>query len=350
VIRGNEDFKIDFSPAKLKAGFGPEVIWTLNVLSDVAMKHSSQQLNEQKGSRSKNTTSSVVVIKGLTTTEPLEDGDEASNEDDDDLEINFDEALFEDEEEEQVTLEGEDSFQSIHSRFHTKNKTFSETSLTQNRDILMSKTEDSSWKREVERVLPQLKVVVRSSDVKTDWRMRLNHFRSSKRDLEKEMEMSNEKLGRLMKEISQNMDKVVSREKYLQQQFEPLLSEYSGLQSRRNVLLDSYETASAGISQKSRVLSSISDELESIKSEMEERGSSMTDGTPLVSLRKALQKIKTEVTTIDVRIGVATHTILEANLKDSLLQNYIQRGRMVGIGGGHEHQDSSPLDSHRHLF
>ena len=54
---------------------------------------------------------------------------------------------------------------------------------------------------------------------------------------------------------------------------------------------------------------------------MEERGSSMTDGTPLVNIRKTLARMKQEVVTMDVRIGVVQHTLVQAKLKDkSLMQ------------------------------
>ncbi len=46
---------------------------------------------------------------------------------------------------------------------------------------------------------------------------------------------------------------------------------------------------------RSRLLSQIADELEAVKAEMEERGSSMTDGAPLVNIRKTLARMKQEV-------------------------------------------------------
>ena len=64
------------------------------------------------------------------------------------------------------------------------------------------------------------------------------------------------------------------------------------------------------------MLAQISDELEAVKSEMEERGSSMTDGTPLVNIRKTLGRLKQEIINMDVRIGVVEHTLLQAKLKD----------------------------------
>ena len=44
--------------------------------------------------------------------------------------------------------------------------------------------------------------------------------------------------------------------------------------------------------------------------------SSMTDGTPLVNIRKTLSRLKQEVVNMDVRIGVVEHTLLQARMKD----------------------------------
>ncbi len=48
---------------------------------------------------------------------------------------------------------------------------------------------------------------------------------------------------------------------------------------------EQYKSVSGGVTERSRLLSQITDDLESVKSEMEERGTSMTDGSPLVNIR-----------------------------------------------------------------
>ena len=73
---------------------------------------------------------------------------------------------------------------------------------------------------------------------------------------------------------------------------------------------------SGGVTERSRTLSQIADELEAVKAEMEERGSSMTDGAPLVNIRKTLARMKQEVMVMDVRVGVVEHSLLQAKLKD----------------------------------
>ena len=42
-------------------------------------------------------------------------------------------------------------------------------------------------------------------------------------------------------------------------------------------------------------VSQITDDIEAIKAEMEERGSSMTDGSPLVGIRRNLARVRGEV-------------------------------------------------------
>ena len=68
--------------------------------------------------------------------------------------------------------------------------------------------------------------------------------------------------------------------------------------------------------ERSRLLSNITDELEMVKNEMEDRGSSMTDGSPLVNIRKNLARVKQELLGMDVRIGVLEHTVMQARLRD----------------------------------
>ena len=51
------------------------------------------------------------------------------------------------------------------------------------------------------------------------------------------------------------------------------------------------------------MLGDISEELDSIKSQSDERGESMTDTGPLVRLKDAMKKIKKEIKEMDLRIG-----------------------------------------------
>ena len=56
------------------------------------------------------------------------------------------------------------------------------------------------------------------------------------------------------------------------------------------------------------VHSQVTEELEGVKAEMDEKGTSMTDAGPLVRVKQALTRLKTECTQMDIRIGVVSKT------------------------------------------
>ena len=50
--------------------------------------------------------------------------------------------------------------------------------------------------------------------------------------------------------------------------------------------------------------SQVTEELERVKAEMDEKGTSMTDAGPLVRIKQSLTRLKAESTQMEVRIGV----------------------------------------------
>ena len=74
----------------------------------------------------------------------------------------------------------------------------------------------------------------------------------------------------------------------------------------------------------------VTEDLERVKSEMEDRGSSMTDGAPLVKIKQALINIKKDITQMDIRTGVLEHHLMQARLKDKS-NNAHSSGIEVGV-------------------
>ena len=56
----------------------------------------------------------------------------------------------------------------------------------------------------------------------------------------------------------------------------------------------------------SRELAQVTDELEGVKAEMDEKGTSMTDAGPLVKIKQGLTRLKNESIEMQVRIGVVS--------------------------------------------
>nr|CAD7199744.1 unnamed protein product [Timema douglasi] len=181
-------------------------------------------------------------------------------------------------------------------------------------EILESNTNFENWKLELERVIPQLKVTVKTDS--RDWRSRLDQMQQHREGIDGALVTARAQLDKLHTDISQTLEKMSSREKYLNTQLETYLVQYRSLQDDFSRVSTQYRQVSGGVTERSRTLAHVTEELESIKQEMEEWGTSMTDRTPLVNVKKCLSRMKEEVKLMDVRVGVLEHSLLQARLKD----------------------------------
>jgi estrogen-related receptor beta like 1 len=62
-------------------------------------------------------------------------------------------------------------------------------------------------------------------------------------------------------------------------------------------------------------LSKASEELDIVKSRMDDLGNGMTDSKPLVSIKQGLIKLKMEIKHMDLRTGIIEHSLLHAKMK-----------------------------------
>ncbi|XP_063848886.1 intraflagellar transport protein 57 homolog isoform X2 [Scylla paramamosain] len=283
---------VDFPPSKLKAGCGEHAIFVLDRLADFALKNSN------------------FVWKKPTY--PVEDtgGDGGEVEDESELTLDKVEEEMMAEYEEQEEEEEENILHMNDLKDLNKQK----EGEAWPEEILHSTTTQEEWKLELERVLPQLKVTIRSDT--RDWRSHIEQMHEHREKINETLTFTDKQLDSLHSEITRSLEKIGSREKYLNSQLEPLLLEYRNLQNVAAESREQYRQASGKLVEKSHELAQISDELDRVKHEMEERGSSMTDGTPLVNVRKALTRVRQEITAMDVRIGVVEQKLLQAKLKD----------------------------------
>lgn len=177
--------------------------------------------------------------------------------------------------------DGSDDENIFHVRdFEVKEK-LQKQELTENID-------QEAWKLELEKVLPQLKVTIRNDN--RDWRGRLDQMKNYKNSIESSMDIVKTQMEKLHKEISSSLEKVQSRERYLNKELEPILNEYRVLQDQLFKVKDTYKSISGGVADRNRQLSILNDRLETVKQQMEERGSSMTDGSTIqqISIKSLL--------------------------------------------------------------
>ncbi|ELR45764.1 Intraflagellar transport protein 57-like protein [Bos mutus] len=279
----------DFPPSKLKSGYGEHVCYVLDCLAEEALKY--------------------IGFTWKRPAYPVEELEEETvAEDDAELTLNkVDEEFVEEE------TDNEENFIDLNVlKAQTYRLDMNESAKQE--DILESTTDAAEWSLEVERVLPQLKVTIRTDN--KDWRIHVDQMHQHKSGIESALKETKGFLDRLHNEISRTLEKIGSREKYINNQLEHLVQEYRAAQAQLSEARERYQQGNGGVTERTRILSEVTEELEKVKQEMEEKGSSMTDGAPLVKIKQSLTKLKQETVQMDIRIGVVEHTLLQSKLKE----------------------------------
>ncbi|XP_065843403.1 intraflagellar transport protein 57 homolog [Oscarella lobularis] len=199
-------------------------------------------------------------------------------------------------------------------------------------DVLVSTRDAVEWRLEVERVLPLLKVRVRGGALEDkDWRSRVERMGVHRADIERAMSETRGQLDRLHAEITRALDKIASREKYINQQLERQIEEYRVAQDKLADAQQRYKGSSGSVTELSKILSDVTEELEMVKAKMDERGTSMTDSGPLVRIKQSLQRLKAENVQMDLRMGVLEHGLNAAKMRS---RDEMQRDMNAPVGGG----------------
>lgn len=181
-------------------------------------------------------------------------------------------------------------------------------------DSALEATVDTQeWRLEVERVLPSLKIHVRQDN--RDWRGHYEQMHVHSDGITAALSETKGYLDKLHQEITKTLEKIGSREKYINNQLEHHIQEFRKCQDELAEVKEKYSHGSGGVTTLARELAQVSEELETVKAEMDQRGTSMTDAAPLVKIKQSLTKLKAESTQMEIRLGVVEHTLLEANLK-----------------------------------
>ncbi|KAI4463611.1 ift57/hippi [Holotrichia oblita] len=278
---------VDFPPNKLKQGVGEHVTYILNCLAEKAIER-----------------------MGFTLKKPM-----VQVEQDDESEIIEDESeiVLDRVEEEMLAYYSDESDDD---NIFNLNDSQVNKVLPAN-EAQTANIDQENWYLEMERVLPKLKVTIRTDT--RDWRSNLEQMKQYEVTINQCFGGAKYQLEKLQKDISHTLEKISNREKYLNRELEPVLAEYRTLQDQLSKIKDVYQNISGGVTERTRELAKLTERLETVKQEMEQRGSSMTDGTPLVNIKRAISKIKSEIVEMDVRIGVLQCLLLQIKIRDKKL-------------------------------
>lgn len=276
----------DFSASKLKQGYGEEVCSVLNSCAQTALKATRWAWQKPAFAGDDYQEDTTVDEDLEVTTEKV--AEEVIEDEVDDDDENF------------ITAE-------------TVNRPTAKGETARNDELLEPTVDTSAWRLEVERVLPQLKIIIKP-DAK-DWRQHLETMQEHEKTMAESFTSTKGQLDKLQGEIARTLEKIESRDKYINTQLESIIHEYRTQQDTLTGHSNRYKQASTGVTDLTKELAKLTDELETIKQQTEERGASITDSAPVVKIKQSLTKIKAEISQMDLRIGVLQHTLLMSKVR-----------------------------------
>lgn len=183
--------------------------------------------------------------------------------------------------------------------------------------ILQSKIDPNLWKVELERVAPKLRILV-NADAK-DWRSHLEEVHDHKKKISSSWPESKSVLERLRGDLNTSLDKLITREKFLNEQYEHLISQYRASRTQLTEVQETYNKRTESISDRNNELHRIKEQLEDMKHLMDEKGTNISDATPVVRIKNAIKKLSEELQEMEVRIGVVSNTLLGLSMKNKRL-------------------------------
>ncbi|CAB3366944.1 Hypothetical predicted protein [Cloeon dipterum] len=292
---------IDFPPSKLKQGVGEQATFVLSNLCDQAIKVSRFEFKKP------------YVIEDDVVEEEVHEGD---------IELILEKVESEmmadylsDDENDEELIKVDDLSRNVNrgSRTYYNQENVAKPNLSV-----------ESWKLELERVLPQLKVVVKTDS--REWRSHLEQMKQFKNTISGASSGIQGQLESFHKHVGQSMEKINTREKFLNTQLEPHLAECRKAMNALETMKSKFKIQNEGVSEKTRILNRLSEDLDGLKNQMQERGASMTDGTPLVTLKKNLAKMKSEMMLMDIAIAEYDNNIIGNKLRDKALMLQVEFG------------------------
>jgi len=198
--------------------------------------------------------------------------------------------------------------------------------------MLEATVDPKEWQLEVERVAPKLKVVV--PDDPKEWRNHLEQTKGYKGIIEGMFPNTKQQLHKLSAELNTVLERIRTKENFINTQFENRTGDHREQQEELQRVTQQYNQLNEAVMSLQNEQKSVTDELEVVKGEMEERSSTVTDTAPCVKIKDAFKQLRLDTRQLEVRIGVVSHTLLQGKMWQKPGAKKV--GLTLGGGGGPE--------------
>merc|ERR1719277_1572728 len=204
--------------------------------------------------------------------------------------------------------------------------------------VLETSIDPKEWLLEVERVAPKLKIQL-PNDSK-EWRTHLQQTRGYKQVIETQFPGAKAQLDKLSTNLTNALERIRSKEAFINTQFDHRALDYRQQQEELAQVQTQYTELSDVVMNLQIELKQVSEELETVKADMEDRSTTVTDTAPIVKMKDAFKRLRSDTRQLEVRIGVVSHTLMQAKLR----QRPQDDRKHVVYGGGADGNQSDGYD------
>jgi estrogen-related receptor beta like 1 len=197
-----------------------------------------------------------------------------------------------------------------------------QNTAAEDRELIEPSVAADVWMVEVERLGPQMRFPPQE-DAK-DWRMHLEATTLLLQSVEKSLPEANTVLMRHTEEIQKAIEKVSKREQSLSSQFHEMVDKYRLQLKDHESVQKECTRVNESVTNASSELNKLSEELDRVKGEIQQREDRMSDTSPLMQIKEAVAKMRTEIKEMSLRIGVLQHTVLHYTLRQGKAKGNIK--------------------------
>ncbi|KRX02218.1 hypothetical protein PPERSA_04840 [Pseudocohnilembus persalinus] len=199
--------------------------------------------------------------------------------------------------------------------------------IDEDKAVIESKITFKEWTIECQRVAPKL-VINPKSDTK-EWRSHIESLKTYQDNIRKQLPDSRTKLERVSEQLGRVLDSISKSEKNINSNMNDMGGEYREKSQKLKQIMVVYNNLNSSVKEMGEQYRQLTEKYEQIESKINDHGENVTNTSPVVKIKTAIQKIKTDIKQMDLRIGVLNHTVLQHKL--TAKKNY------DGSGGEIEH-------------
>lgn len=187
---------------------------------------------------------------------------------------------------------------------------------------------------EVERVAHKLKINTRA-DAK-EWRSHLEQTKKYAEGVKKSLPDVRSKLEKVSDEVSKAIEKIAKKETLLNKSFVNMTGDYRSHADNLKNITEEFNKANQNAQELEKQLYEINERLTHITKKMDDAGQNISNTQPLIKIKKAMNKVKADIKSIDIRIGVVSNTLLQCKLKERNSKEQIGKGGLDIEGDGYD--------------